>query len=175
MNAKLLTADRIGGLIWFVFGVAIVYGSWVMDRLESLNIPPATAPGVVPGLQGLGFIAFALILMFRAQQRPVAVTYAPDDAAPAEPEAAPQGFYWKRILLSWGLCVLYAAVLLGSGVHYSALTAAFLFLHALLLDDSENVPARPTLRGVIVAAVMALAVSTAVSLIFRYIFLVRLP
>jgi hypothetical protein len=37
------------------------------------------------------------------------------------------------------------------------------------------VPARPTLRRVIVAAVMALAVSTAVSLVFRYIFLVRLP
>jgi hypothetical protein len=175
MNAKLLTADRIGGLIWFVFGVAVVYGSWVMDRLESLNIPPATAPGVVPGLQGLGFIAFALILMFRAQQRHIAVTYGPVDVDEKPIDATEQGFYWKRILLSWGLCVLYAAVLLGSGVHYWALTAGFLFLHALLLDDSENVPARPTLRGIIIAALMALAVSTAVSLIFRYIFLVRLP
>src|ERR1044072_9945525 len=102
MNAKLFTADRIGGLIWFVFGVAVVYGSWMMDRLESMNIPPSTAPGVVPALQGIGFIIFALILLFRSEQR-IANTYAPDaDAAPAEEPQ--ESFYWKRILLSWSLC-----------------------------------------------------------------------
>ena len=170
---KLLTADRIGGLTWFVFGVAVVYGSWQMDRLESMNIPPSTAPGVVPALQGLGFIAFALILMFRAQKRAIVNTYAADDTTAEAP--AEQDFYWKRILLSWGLCLAYGAVLLGSGIHYWALTVAFLFLHAILLDDTEHVPARPTLRRVIVAAVMALTIATIVTLIFRYIFLVRLP
>ena len=173
MNAKLFTADRIGGLIWFVFGAAVVYGSWMMDRLESMNIPPSTAPGVVPALQGIGFIIFALILMFRSEKHTIVNTYAPDetDAAPA----AQESFYWKRILLSWGLCLAYGAVLLGSGIHYWALTVAFLFLHAILLDDTEHVPARPTLRRVIVAAVMALTIATIVTLIFRYIFLVRLP
>ena len=34
------SADRIGGLIWIVFGSAVVYGSWTMDRLQSLGIPP---------------------------------------------------------------------------------------------------------------------------------------
>ncbi len=119
MNTKLLSADRIGGLIWFVFGVAVVYGSWVMDRLESMNIPPSTAPGVVPGLQGIGFIIFALILMFRAQNRIIVNTYASDDAAGAladTNDADDGGFYWKRILLSWTLCMTYAAVLLGSGI-----------------------------------------------------------
>ena len=173
MNAKLFTADRIGGLIWFVFGVAVVYGSWMMDRLESMNIPPSTAPGVVPALQGIGFIIFALILMFRSEKHTIVNTYAPGetDAAPA----AQESFYWKRILLSWGLCLAYGAVLLGSGIHYWALTVAFLFLHAILLDDTEHVPARPTLRRVIVAAVMELTIATIVTLIFRYIFLVRLP
>ena len=45
-----MTADRIGGLIWIALGAAIVYGSWAMDRLTSLQIHPATAPGLVPGL-----------------------------------------------------------------------------------------------------------------------------
>jgi putative tricarboxylic transport membrane protein len=172
---KLLSADRIGGLIWFVFGVAVVYGSWMMDRLESMNIPPSTAPGVVPALQGIGFIIFALILMFRAQKRTIVNTYASDDAAAAVAGQEEGGFYWKRILLSWMLCMTYAAVLLGSGIHYWALTVAFLFLHAILLDDTEHVPAKPTLRRIVVAAIMALAISTIVTLIFRYIFLVRLP
>ena len=173
MNANPLTADRIGGLIWFVFGVAVVYGSWTMDRLESLRIPLSTAPGVVPGLYGLGFIALAMILLLRSHQPKAVASFAAGDepAAPAEDG----GFHWQRILLSWGLCVVYAAVLLGGGLPYWALTAGFLFLHILLLDDTEQVPARPTLRRFLVAAVMALAVSTVVSLVFRYIFLVRLP
>ena len=175
MNAKLFTADRIGGLIWFVFGVAVVYGSWMMDRLESMNIPPSTAPGVVPALQGIGFIIFALILMVRSEKRTIANTYAPEETEAASAEEPQESFYWKRILLSWSLCLAYGAVLLGSGIHYWALTAAFLFLHAILLDDTEQVPARPTLRRVIVAGIMALTIATIVTLIFRYVFLVRLP
>ena len=60
MNARTLTADRTGGLIWIVFGAAVIYGSWVMDRLESLGIPPSTAPGVVPGMLGAFIIVFGL-------------------------------------------------------------------------------------------------------------------
>jgi len=62
---KLLSADRIGGLIWVAFGLAVVYGAWAMDRLESLGIPLATAPGVVPGLLGIAFIIFGSILLVR--------------------------------------------------------------------------------------------------------------
>src|SRR6478752_7511046 len=62
---KLLSADRIGGLTWVAFGLAVVYGAWAMDRLESLGIPLATAPGVVPGLLGIAFIIFGSILLVR--------------------------------------------------------------------------------------------------------------
>ena len=65
MTARTLTADRIGGLIWFVFGAAVIYGSWTMDRLESLSIPPSTAPGLVPGLLGACIIVFGLVLVLR--------------------------------------------------------------------------------------------------------------
>ncbi len=68
MDMTRFSTDRIGGLIWFVFGAAIVYGSWTMDRLEHLHIPPATAPGVVPGLLGLGIMAFALVLIMRTRK-----------------------------------------------------------------------------------------------------------
>jgi hypothetical protein len=66
-------------------------------------------------------------------------------------------------------------VLLGSGLHYWILTSAFLFLHVLLLDETERVPATLTLRRLITAAILAPAVATAVMLVFERIFLVRLP
>jgi hypothetical protein len=69
----------------------------------------------------------------------------------------------------------YGAVLLGGGLPYWVLTAAFLFLHFLLLDETEAVPAVPTLRRLATAAVIAPVVATVVMLVFQRIFLVRLP
>ena len=50
--------------------------------------------------------------------------------------------------MSWTLCMVYGGLLLGRGVPYWALTVAFLFAHIMLLDESDQVPARPTLRRV---------------------------
>ena len=65
--------------------------------------------------------------------------------------------------------------MLGSGIPYWLLTTAFLFLHIVLLDETSDVPARFNLRRAITAAILAPAFATAVTLVFQYIFLVRLP
>ena len=66
-------------------------------------------------------------------------------------------------------------MLLGGGLPYWVLTAAFLFLHIMLLDETGRVPAQPTLHRLVLAAVIAPAVATVVMLTFQYVFLVRLP
>jgi len=175
MNASMLTANRIGGLIWIVFGAAVIYGSWVMDRLETLGIPPSTAPGVVPGLLGAFIILFGFVLVLR---RDVASTLAfeqAEGAAPTEAAPAESDFNAKRAALSAFLCLAYGGALLGSGIPYWLLTTAFLFLHIVLLDETPDVPARFNLRRAITAAILAPAFATAVTLVFQYIFLVRLP
>ena len=166
-------ADRIGGLIWVVFGAAVVYGSWTMDRLVSLGIPPSTAPGVPTGLLGLGFIAFGLVMLLR--RGPAQVRSYADQGTRAEPETRDQGFAWGRALLSATLCLTYAGLLLGRGLPYWLLTGAFLFLHIVLLDESGHVPARPTLRRLLAAALIAPTVTVVVMLVFEKLFLVRLP
>jgi hypothetical protein len=175
MSLTGLSADRIGGLIWIVFGGAVVYGSWTMDRLQSLGIPPSTAPGVVPGLLGIGIIIFGAVLLIR-REATAAPVFIEGEATAGEP-AAPdeQSFNWKRAALSALLCLAYGGLLLGSGIHYWLLTTAFLFLHIVLLDETPDVPARPTLRRVVTAVIIAPAFATAVTLVFQYIFLVRLP
>ena len=169
-----LSADRIGGLIWVIFGAAIVYGSWVMDRLDSLKIPPATVPGLVPGLLGAGIVIFGMVLVMR---RTDAVIETQSFAAPepAVVEEAADDFAWKRLFLSWILCIAYGGLLLGHGIHYWILTAAFLALHMLLLDESERVPARPDASRLVLVALLTPAIATVVTLVFQYVFLVRLP
>jgi len=181
-KSRTISADHVGGLAWLVFGGAIVCGSWTMDRLESLQIPLATVPGLVPGLLGLGLMIFGMVLLSRRAGHAVAVpTFdaAPDALiAPDEKIVAPEAdasVQWMRAALSGGLCLLYGLILVGHGLPYWGATALFLFLHILLLDETEQVPARFNRRRMILALVVAGAVATVVSLVFRYIFLVRLP
>jgi hypothetical protein len=102
-STKLLSADRIGGLIWVAFGIAVVYGAWAMDRLQSLGIPPATAPGVVPGLLGIAFIIFGSILLVRhesgagdaSEPATAASTEATAAADAMVPAAHAEEFDWK--------------------------------------------------------------------------------
>jgi hypothetical protein len=91
------------------------------------------------------------------------------------PHGPDENFHWQRVALSWALCIAYGAMLLGRGPPYWVLTAAFLLLHILLLDDGERVPAPRSVRRLLVAAIIAPAVATAVTLVFQHVFLVRLP
>lgn len=180
-----LSADRIGGLIWVTFGGAIVYGSWTMDRLEHLHIPLATAPGVVPGLLGLGLMIFGLILVLRRGSAAAAAAGpsfdGPGDVETGSTDANVEAVveddstHWRKVLVSFALCLAYAGLLLGRGIPYWVLTVLFLFAHFMLINDDVTVPARPTLRRTLIAAGLSLAVATAVALVFRYVFLVRLP
>jgi hypothetical protein len=167
--------DRIGGLIWVVFGAAIVYGSWTMDRLPTLGIPLSTAPGVPTGLLGLGILVLGLVMLLR-RKAPELVSYVQADelTEPALP-AQQDDFSWGRALFSGSLCLLYAGLLLGRGLPFWLLTGGFLFLHIMLLDETGRVPARPTWRRTLTAAVVAPVVTAVVMLVFQKIFLVRLP
>lgn len=176
--SRTMMADRIGGVIWIVLGAAIVYGSWTMDRLTHLQVHPATAPGLVPGLLGAGIALLGLILVIRKGENTTA-----DFAAAAETKAeaetaqepAEDELAIRRVALSWILCITYGAILLGHGLPYWVLTAAFLFLHINLIDEDSVVPARLSAKRALLAAITAVSFATAVALIFEHIFLVRLP
>jgi hypothetical protein len=173
-----MTADRIGGLIWIILGAAIVYGSWTMDRLTQLQIHPATAPGLVPGLLGAGIVLLGLILVVRKREAATA-DFAPasDIVAEAAITDAPgdDSLAIPRVALSWALCLAYGGVLLGHGLPYWVLTAAFLFVHINLIDEDSAVPAPISKQRALTAALIAIGFSLAVAQVFEKIFLVRLP
>jgi hypothetical protein len=160
-----LAADTVGGLVWLAFGVAVVYGSWTMDRLESLGINPVTAPGLLPGLLGLGLVAFGLILILRQQQ---------SDAHPGDGSGA-GGYDWRRLTLSWLFCVTFAGVFLGRGAPFWLLAAVFVFLHIFFLEDADRVASTSASWRAAVAAVIALAAAVLVTFLFQSVFLIRLP
>ena len=175
-------SDLVSGGVWVVLGIAIVIGSWRMDRLESQGVPWFTAPGLVPGVLGVLITIAALGIVLRALRHQAphpllpAVARPPGDgvAAPdAEHERA--AAFGTRALLTLVLCIGFAAGLVGRGIPFWVAAATYLFLHIFLLQLPERRANGEIGKGIAVAAAVGLGAALAISYIFQEVFLVRLP
>jgi hypothetical protein len=155
--------DFFFGLGWAAFGTAVLAASWRMDRLEGLNVNPWSVPGLLPGVLGALMLLFGGALALRALA--AGRVAPPASGAPART--------WLALLLCFG----YAAGLLGRGLPFWLTSAAFLFLTLCAfrwLDRDADAPySLPRLA--LSSAVIALAASAAISLLFQEVFLLTLP
>lgn len=162
-GGKTARSDLVGGAGWVMFGLAIVVGSVRMERFESMGAQLYTMPGFVPGMIG-GLVALlGLVLMLRGWVRRAEDRAASDDA-PVEP------LLNRRIVTTMLLTLVYAGLLIGRAPFW-LVTA--LFVAAFV---ATFIPSGPTpMRRAFVAVVAGVLTSAAVTLLFQYIFLVRLP
>jgi len=161
-------ADLIGGIAWTTFGVAIVIASVRMDRLDQFGATLYTAPGLVPGLIGalLALLGLALVLRSlrrRAGDAPVL------QASQSPKEQSPL----VRTAVATVLALVYMLVLIGR-MPFPIATAMFVFAFIMMFGVSPTA-AGGLARRAVVAAVTAIATAAIVTLVFQYIFLVRLP
>lgn len=135
----------------------MLVASWRMDRLESLNINPWSAPGLMPGVLGALMLVFGLALALRPQR-----------AVQLEARGS-----WRRTALALALCVLFAAGLLGRGLPFSLTAAAFMFVAIVTFRVMDGEPMR--LRLAASSAAIAIVGALAIGYVFQDLFLVRLP
>ena len=88
------------------------------------------------------------------------------------PSAAPD---WRILVVSLVLCLAFAGAALGHGPSFGVAAGAYLFLHVAFLQWRERRAAGQTLRGLALAAAVAVGGGVLVPLVFEQIFLVRLP
>lgn len=128
-----------------------------MDRLESLNINPWSAPGLMPGVLGALMVLFGLALAVRPRSA-------------AQPEAAGS---WRRTALALVLCFAFAAGLLGRGLPFWLTSAAFMFAAIFAFRVMDGEPSRGRLAAS--SAAIAIVAALVISYVFQDLFLVRLP
>ena len=157
-----LRSDALFGAGWIAFGAAVLAVAWRMDRLESQNINPWSAPGLVPGVLG------ALMMFFGAA---LALRPVPANAGDAPATSA------SRIWLALALCVGFAGGLLGHGLPFWLTAAGFLFVAIFAFRWLDRDPGAPARLGTLAltCALIAITASAAVSLLFQEVFLIRLP
>jgi len=157
-------ADRIGGPLWVVLGVAIVVGAWRVERMEAQGVKWFAAPGLVPGLLGVAIVVAGVALALRA--RPGLIAGAGE---------GPSGGDFGRIAVTLAICLLYAGGLVGHGLSFAVATGVYLFTHISILQWRERKQAGQLGRGLALAAAVALGAAVLVPLVFERLFLVRLP
>jgi hypothetical protein len=163
----MIRADFLTGLVFVALGLAAAVESLRMPRFEERSVDPYTVPGLVPGILGVIILILGAVLVVRS-------------ARAGGWRRAGGGTSWmqdagvRRLLLAVGLCLGYAALLVGRLPFW---LATFLFVAGFVTlfewPLARTVAERS--RRLLFAALFAAAVSAAVTFVFRDLFLVRLP
>jgi putative tricarboxylic transport membrane protein len=151
-EARALAASELrGGLLWTVFGIAVLAISWRMDRLEAQHINPYTVPGLLPGLLGIVTIVLGGLLALRSWRR------------------------GGRFVV--GLIVAYTVVLLGRGLPFWLGAAIYVTASIILLQAPQRATERRRLTAVEIAKAVAIGLASGwiITWVFQDAFLVRLP
>ncbi len=154
-------ADLADAMGWTGLGVAVLVGSWIMDRLENQDVPPFAAPGLLPGLLGIVLLLMGALLAVRSLRRFGSGPAVGDGLLGPAP---------GRALGVIGLCVLFGGGLVGHGLPFWAAAALFVTVAILFLRPG---PLRP--RAMAFAATIGVGAGVGITLMFQQLFLVRLP
>jgi putative tricarboxylic transport membrane protein len=163
-------ADYLTGLALIVLSLYVLIESWRMPRLEHLQVHPLSVPGVVPAFLAAVLLVFGAILVGRsviAGGHHLGWTRESMKKAMADP-----GF--QRLQLTAVLTIAYAGILVGR-IPYWLATAVFIFAFILVFEWRSGMPPKQKRRIGIVAAILAVIVTGAVSYVFERLFLVTLP
>jgi hypothetical protein len=154
-------SDLWGGAAWAGFGLLILGESLRMDRYEAMGAVLYTMPGFVPGMLGSVVALLGLVLMLRGWRRKLRES-ASDDVAVR--------VFNRRIAITMALSMVYAGLLIGRAPFW-LVTALFVtaFVASFTPED------QPLLRRVTVSLLAGVITSAVVTLVFQYVFLVRLP
>jgi putative tricarboxylic transport membrane protein len=163
---NMVRADFYTAIILMAFAIAAVAGALKMPVIQG---DPYSSPGLLPTFLGSVIFFLSFVMFVRALLRSkgkVGIQWGSAKAFVKDQAI-------RRIALTIVICVLYV-VLLGK-ISFPALTFLFIFGFVLCFEYDRGVPFKSQIKKILIAALMGLLVSAAVTLTFERLFLVRLP
>lgn len=153
-------ADRITAIILIVLGLAMLWGGFVMDRLEVRVIHPLSIPGLVP--MGIGVLLFICGLLLYLSSKNITASDVLDLGN------------ISKLIWAVSFCLVFSTILVGSVPFF---WSAFIFISIFSARFTWIADASPRERWkkILFAVGIGLVFSGAISILFRYAFLVRLP
>jgi hypothetical protein len=166
---SMLKADFFTSLVLTAFGAAVLILSIQMPNLAEVNQSKFSAPGIVPGFIGAMLILLSGSMLIRSLKRKA--------LAEIKNGIVPKSLFaqetTRRILLTVLLCVLYAFCL--GKLWFPIPTFLFVFVFIFLFEYDFKSALKPQMKKVIIAVIIGLITTVAVTLVFQKLFLVNLP
>jgi hypothetical protein len=168
MNAEKPSAfaDLLFGLFWLALAIAIVVGSWQMDRLAHLQANPYSVPGIVPGILGAAIALMGAALILRSVGAGALTQIGLGAIRFAD--------HW-RVLTTLTLCLVFVIGAVGHGLPFWAAAAGFIAIFVFIFQCENRRTEGTLLRGAAFAVAFGLIGGFAIYYVFQELFLVRLP
>ncbi|MEX0741218.1 MAG: tripartite tricarboxylate transporter TctB family protein [Phycisphaeraceae bacterium] len=157
--------DFLFSLFLLALGTGVVVESLRMPRMERFGYGPYAAPGLVPGIIGGVLALLAILLLIRTIR---------DRKMVSEPKPSTSREPVRALVVSLGLILIYAAVLVGS-IPFGLATFIFLFAFIGYFEWQAEAPLKRRARHLGTAFAQAVIVAIAVTLLFERVFRVNLP
>ncbi len=162
--------DFITAAILLAFAITIIVLTFRMPTFVDTGGRPYTAPGVVPGFHAVIIAGLSIALAVRSVLRGA---FKPGGGKPQGFEGLP-GISLKRLFIAAGLCIAFAAGLVGLLPFWLA-AAVFIATFTGVFEWDTTAPRALRVRRLVTGAIQGLVVGLVIHLVFQEIFLVRLP
>jgi len=162
-------ADFITSIFLVIFGLAIFLISIRMPTFRNLGANPYSAPGIVPSMLGAIIFILGMILFFRSITREgYKINYSLNNIKKILIKRPIQ-----RFLIALFLSLSYV-FLLGK-VDYFLLSGGYIFVFILAYELNIKKSIIQQNKTIIFALAEAVLIGGSIALVFRYLFLIRLP
>ncbi len=169
-NKDMSKADFITSIVLIALSVTIINMSIKMPRFEHRGANPWSVPGIVPGILG-GIIGFLGIVLFIRSIKQQGYKLDLTKGKLIDWFRKPASIrLWLTILLTVG----YAWGLIG-WMSYPLATFLFIFAFIIIFEYNRQEIKKMKLKRIITAFFIALISAVAISVVFQYGFLIRLP
>ena len=162
-------ADFIASIFLVIFGIAIFLISVRMPTFRNLGANPYSAPGIVPTVLGAIIFILGMTLFFRSITRKgYKIDYSLNNIKKILIKRPIQRFLIALFLS------LSCVFLLGK-VNYFLLSGGYIFIFILAYEVNIKKSILQQKAKIIFALAEAVLIAGSIALVFRYLFLVRLP
>ena len=166
---NLVKADFYFSIILISFGIAIIVMAMQMPTDFGRGSNLHSAPGVVPVLLGSIITILAFIMLIRSIVR----TKGQVGISTSSFKAFIKDTTVHRIFSTITLCLLYFFLL--GNIPFMILTFLFIFGFIIFYELDRKAHIKPQIKIFVVAAIVAVYSSVAITLLFEQMFFVRLP
>ena len=167
MNEKsLVKADFYTSIILIAFGITAIT---LARQMPPIPRDPYSAPGVLPTLLGIIIASLGFVLLIRSIIRTrgkVGVSGSSFKAFLKDPSTS-------RMLITILLCISYV-VLLGK-LFFPLLTFLYIFVFIVIFEYDRNTPLKAQKKKLLIAVIVGICSAIAITAVFEYLFLLRLP